>query len=584
MLSKGNRIMNSKTKTPVKKHGARCQNCKSEFVIEPEDFEFYKKIDVPAPTFCPDCRAQRRFAFRNILSFYKGKCDFSNKDIISIYRLNGLYKVYDSKIWWSDKWDPMDYGVEYDFSEPFLKQFKELLLKVPKAHTLNINSVNCDYCAATVNSKNCYLSTCNTCEDCAYTIAIRSNNCFDVFWIVDSENCYENTYGNNNYSSHFIEYSDNCIDSLFLYDCRNCQNCFGCVNLKHKKYHIFNKKYSKTEYFKKLEELNIGNYREFLKIKKQFDEFKLKFPRRYARIYKSHNAIGDNLNGTNNCQYCFGSLKGLENSKYIHGGGNNLKDSYDIFDAGTNAELIYDSVSVGLGAGQVFFSVIVVDGSYNIEYSDNCYNSSNLFGCVSLKHKKYCILNKQYTKEEYEKLVPKIKRHMDEMPYIDKKGRVYKYGEFFPLEFSPFDYNKSVAQEHFPLSEKEALKQGYKWRKESEQKYQPTILSKDIPNDIKDVNMNITKEVIECGNNNCTSSGVFRIISQEFKFLKKHGLPLPRFCPECRMWQRLERRNPHKLWKRQCMKKGCNTKFQTTYSPDRKEIIYCEKCYQKEIE
>ncbi len=28
-----------------------CQNCKKDFIIEPEDFNFYEKIKVPAPTF-----------------------------------------------------------------------------------------------------------------------------------------------------------------------------------------------------------------------------------------------------------------------------------------------------------------------------------------------------------------------------------------------------------------------------------------------------------------------------------------------------------------------------------------------------
>ena len=36
-----------------------CQNCKSEFIIEPEDFNFYEKIKVPAPTWCPECRMIR---------------------------------------------------------------------------------------------------------------------------------------------------------------------------------------------------------------------------------------------------------------------------------------------------------------------------------------------------------------------------------------------------------------------------------------------------------------------------------------------------------------------------------------------
>jgi len=41
-------------------------------------------------------------------------------------------------------------------------------------------------------------------------------------------------------------------------------------------------------------------------------------------------------------------------------------------------------------------------------YCDYCMNCQNCFGCAGLKNQQYCILNKQYTKEEYEKLVPQI--------------------------------------------------------------------------------------------------------------------------------------------------------------------------------
>ncbi len=109
--------MNSKTKT--------CQNCKSKFVIEPADFEFYQKIDVPEPTFCPDCRLQRRLSFRNEISLHKRKCDATGKDIVSIYNPNSPHKIYHREYWWSDKWDAIKYGQDYDFNKPFFKQFKE---------------------------------------------------------------------------------------------------------------------------------------------------------------------------------------------------------------------------------------------------------------------------------------------------------------------------------------------------------------------------------------------------------------------------------------------------------------------------
>ena len=39
------------------------------------------------------------------------------------------------------------------------------------------------------------------------------------------------------------------------------------------------------------------------------------------------------------------------------------------------------------------------------------------------------------------------------MPYVDRKGRVDKYGEFFPTELSHFVTTKP-SQEYFPLTKK----------------------------------------------------------------------------------------------------------------------------------
>ena len=49
--------MNSETKN--------CQNCKQDFIIEPDDFAFYGKMGVPTPIICPECRQQQRMLFRN---------------------------------------------------------------------------------------------------------------------------------------------------------------------------------------------------------------------------------------------------------------------------------------------------------------------------------------------------------------------------------------------------------------------------------------------------------------------------------------------------------------------------------------
>ncbi|MFH1388105.1 MAG: hypothetical protein ABIG88_02260, partial [Patescibacteria group bacterium] len=475
----------------------QCQNCNIKFTIEPEDFEFYKKIDVPEPTFCPECRMKRRMNFRNESNLYKRKCDFSGKEIIAIYPSDASCKVYDQKIWNSDKWNPMEYGKDYDFDKPFFEQYRELIKVIPwPSKFFDVGSVDCDYCVGVLFCKNCYLCLASTCEDCLYLTGLGCNNCADSFLLSKSENCYENIDASNNYNIYFSQYADNCFDSSFLYNCRNCQSCFGCVNLRNKKYHIFNKPYSKEEYQKEIKKYYIDSYTNLEKIKKQFNQFRLKFPHRFANIYHSENIIGHNIKSSKNCYYCFDSLSGgkntkatdgIEDCKYIFYGGHNLKDSYDVFDGGTNASFIYESVTAGLNTKNIYFSVNVASDTYNVQYSNNCHSCSDLFGCIGLRHKQYCVLNKQYTKESFNKLRTKIIKHMNDMSYTDKKGRIYKYGEFFPPELSPFGYNETIANEYFPLTKEQAIKQGYNWYDKPKSQYQPTIKANNLPDNIKDV-------------------------------------------------------------------------------------------------
>jgi len=375
-----------------------------------------------------------------------------------------------------------------------------------------------------------------------------------------------------------------CIDSMLLYDCRNCQNCFGCWNLRNKKYCFFNEQFSREKYLEKINKLNLGVYSEFKKIEKLYKEKSSNIIKKFANIVNSNNVSGNSIELSKNCHNSF-DISGTIDSKYIwrlldKGGSNN----YDVTIA-TKPELCYEGQGVGAAYNSKF--CIASGGLSNSFYSFGCIsNSFNLFGCVSLNSKSYCILNKQYTKEEYEEMVPKIIKHMNDMPYIDHIGRSYGYGEFFPPELSPFCYNETIAQEYFPLTKVEALEQGYKWKDKEERNYTIDIKNEDIPNDIKDVKDDIVGKVIECEhqgkcNEQCTEA--FKIIPDELAFYKRMNLPLPHLCPNCRYYNRLKQRNPLKLWHRKCMKEGCNNEFETSYAPDKLEIIYCEKCYQREV-
>ena len=251
-----------------------CQNCKNEFIIEPEDFNLYEKIKVPPPTFCPECRMQRRYAWRNIISLYSSKCQLCNKPVVTLYSPDSKITAFCNKCWWSDKWDPKDYGIDYDFSRPFFEQFSELMNKIPHIAMVNddgIASLNCQYSHDWWFSKNCYMAFSGWHdENIMYSFYIMYAkdlmDCSlikrDTSWMYECINC------SNSYQLKHSHFCKACMDSAFLYDCRDCKNCFMCSGLRNKKYHFKNKGYGKEEYEKILSEYRLDTFSGFEKAKK----------------------------------------------------------------------------------------------------------------------------------------------------------------------------------------------------------------------------------------------------------------------------------------------------------------------------
>jgi hypothetical protein len=585
-----------------------CQNCKADFTIEPEDFEFYQKVNVAPPTFCFDCRVQRRMAFRNERVLYKRKCGAPGHDetVISIFSPDKKQRVYDHAAWWGDSWSPLDYGRDVDFSRPFFAQLKELWAEVPDVAVLNINPVNSEYCSITEGNKNCYLvfgGDFN--EDTLYsTYVFRSKECMDTYWVQKSDRNYETVDCTSCSRLSHARYCEGCYGSAFLFNCRNCHDCLGCVNLVNKSYCIFNVQYSKGEYFEKIKEFNLGSFSEVEKLKERFAAHALGFPRRFAKMIQIVNSSGDNLENCKNCKQCFDIFEGGEDCSRVFLSYSKSQNCMDSDRMGLSTELVIDSSGIYPGS-RVSFSRFVFTG-HDAQYSYNCHNSSYIFGCVGLRNKQYCIFNKQYAKEEYETLVPKIIEHMRAMPYIDVKGRIYKDGEFFPIELSPFCYNETIAQEMYPLTKEEAISQGYAWKDDEEKAHVATKRTEDMPDAINEVSDAMLNETFECshqGNCNDQCTKAFRIVPVELEFYRRMNIPLPRLCQSCRHFARVRQRNPMKLWARTCQCGGaessnriyknlsqhshgdlhCSNAFETTYNPDRPEIVYCERCYQAEV-
>ena len=574
-----------------------CQNCRQPFTIEPDDFDFYKRIEVPAPTWCPECRMQRRLAYRNERSLYKRTCDMCKKDIIASYPADAPFPVYCRECWWSDNWEAASYFADYNFDKPFFQQFHELTLRVPRVAMWHRNAINSDFSNMVGESKNVYLSVSviSGSENVSYSKSVdASRNIVDGFNLVHCENSYENIEGEKNYTSHFMFMSRNCIDCRFLVDCATCKNCFMSSNLRNKEFYIRNKQYSKDEYFAELAKMNFGSRTETQKLLQEFDEMRSRAIYKFANILRSTSSTGNNLMNVKNVRQSF-DVYNAENAKNCYRS-LNFKDCMD-YEYAFTGELTYEYTTGGKDNYQLKFAYSA-DSTRNSDYVDSCFSCNNVFGCAGLRKKEYAILNKTYSPDEFRDLRKRIIEQMSSMPYRDSIGRMYTYGEFFPPELNLSAYNESVAWDYWPLSKEEALAKGFRWRDSEKKTHAPTIDA--IPDDIATIQDSILQEILPCAHEqNCNHmcSVAFRLTPDELAFYKNNSIPVPDKCPNCRHYERLAKTTPLKLWRRSCMCQDgssneaahghsaalCPNTFETPYAPERPEVVYCEQCYNAEI-
>ncbi|MFH1218515.1 MAG: hypothetical protein V1679_01590 [Candidatus Peregrinibacteria bacterium] len=559
-----------------------CQQCRGKFEISDVEKEFFqsiglkfgeKVVKIPEPKLCPDCRSQHRMMFRNDRVFYSRKCDLSGKKFISLYPEDSEFKVYHPDEWYGDGWDVKDFGRDFDFKKPFFEQYKELMMEVPRLGIDIVNCENSNYCNYCGDDKNCYLDIAGEAnEDCYFNLFVKySKNVVDCTFVYNSEVCYECINSYDCYGCQNSMYLENCSDCYFCFDLKGCRNCIFCSGLRDKEYFIFNKKKTKAEYEKYMKGLKMTSHKQREKLYAGWTKFKLENAVfRDAYLLSCENCSGNNLKNCKNTLYSFNATN-CEDCRYL----------FDVLDAKDCQDLNYSLYKPEVSY-ELISTLNMVRCAFCMasHYNSDCYyvdltnNSQNLFGCIGMNHAQYCILNKQYTRSEYEELVPRIIEQMKENG--DHRQGGAGWGQFFPVELSPFAYNETVADEYFRLGKEEVGKNGWRW-KEGVGGSKVEGGGCVVADDIGDVDERVCKEILMCEK----SGKSYKIIPQELKFYKKMGIPVPRRAPDARHRDRIELRTPRQLWKRKCMK--CGAEVLTAYSGERKEKIYCEECYLGEV-
>ena len=457
-----------------------------------------------------------------------------------------------------------------------MDQVLALLKEVPHYNLWKIgNNENAEYTNMILGARNCYLAfSCLESDGVVYGKNVDySKDCADCYNVFKGELLYECVDVRESYHCAYLTRSTKCSDSYLCRDCHDVSDCFGCANLKHKQYCWFNEQLSRQEYERRLKEA-FQSRGAFEEEQKKFNEFAKRQPVEFAVIRASEGATGDFVY---NCKDTRASFDVYNDD--------NIGEAFRVYDVKDSCrisytkdgELVYEYIS-----GPGFMKTIAsTSGSSltNSAYCFACYDSDNLFGCAGLRKKKFCILNKEYSEQEYFDLRKKI------IEGLRKEGA---YGEFFPATQAFHAYNDSVAHEYFPLTKDEVLARGWRWNDDQGgTRGKETIKPDTVPDTITAVPDSITKEVLAC-----VGCGLnYRIQAKELQLLHALSLPVPLHCQECRFARRLRLHNFPPLYPRQCMcavsshghAGRCATKFETTYPPDSPGIVYCNPCYQEEV-
>ena len=282
----------------------------------------------------------------------------------------------------------------------FFEDFKKLKQKTVHLGARGFKNTNCDYNDFLYFSKNCFMCfdadkfwdcfycvegndlknccDCSTCDKCELCFScLDCLGCFDGIWLQDCRRVSE---------------------SLFCYDCVGCNHCFGCVGLRQKNYHLFNKQLSEEDWEKGVQEWKMKGLHV---IWEEFERLKETVPRRAEMFYRSEDSSGNHLTGCKNAYDCYNSAN-LQDCGHLYRiynvYGDRNRDTWNAH-GGVDLEDCHEFVFMGKGYNSSFcyYCEVVRD----CDYCFQVFNSKNCFGCIGVNHGEYMILNKKYEPEEW---------------------------------------------------------------------------------------------------------------------------------------------------------------------------------------
>jgi len=535
------------------------------------EITLFRDFNVPPLKTSPETFVKKFLPLMTAYSWWWNKHAETGKPLLTYIHPHTKYKIISD-----DEWHARDFSLIHQdlfIEHSFFNQLFNLATSVPLSAYKNVEKPVNSIARISLGDEDSYFVEGCQSKRCFYcTDSFNIEDSAEVCWSDHVNNSYNVLRSHNISGCRVVRESRECLSSLFIFDCRNCEFCFMSWNQRNKKYLFRNEQLTPEEWHRRLAEIDFGDFDVF---DKYYQEFFAKlnsetiWPENFND--KCQNSTGEYLEKTLNC----------ERSWYCDGAKNSYFGLWDNFGSENNALGCHPGSSHCYGNAAAFncqnclFNYFAIR-CQNCEYCIECYDCENCFGCVGLKRKKFCILNKQYSEDEYWKVLDELKCVM-----LDRG----EYGKSLPLKFSLTPFSSSSFDLGFSQSEKTSEQlEAFDFEPSLDGAFgdwtnKTFYQIENLPKKIDEINDEwLGRAIISTD-----YQRPFTILKPELAFYKKLRLPARRehFIKRIEeMWKTLNKLEQEEKFCLRCQKKI--TVAKNTAYPQRK--IFCRECYLSYLE
>ncbi|MBI4598772.1 hypothetical protein HY734_01080 [Candidatus Uhrbacteria bacterium] len=403
-----------------------CAITGEKWIMTEEEIACYKRFNVPPSKYAPETRWKILGAFLiGNQIWYQKHPDTGKTLFTAVHPATGIKVLPDSE-WYARDFSSV--ALDYDSQASFFDQLRRLQLQIPMTAEQRVKDAHNSIALVSLGVEDSYFVLACECKRCYFGVSCSgAEDSAEIVLCESVFKTYNALHSRRLHNCRFIRESADCVNSSFLFDCRNCESCFGATNKRNKKHLFFNEQLTKEEWERRVGAIDLGDRKTLESYVQKFRDLVgvAVWPENFNEA--SPDSMGEYLTDCTGMHACYFGHSNSSNQLWVAFALDQCAGNAFCFGTFSSSDCYY---SVPGTSSQCKFS-FEPRFSFDVEYSFGCSHCEHCFGCVGLRNKKFCIFNKQYSEEEYWKRVDELKCAM-----LDRG----EYGEFFPASMSSSYY------------------------------------------------------------------------------------------------------------------------------------------------